>query len=184
MVNCLSTAPVNEELVAQCLKNDSKAQRQLYGKLAPRMFALCLRYCNDRETAEDVLQEGFVTLFAKLHTYKGEGSFEGWARRIFVTAALMHLRKRDVLKYAEDVQQAGHDVPYEPGIVEKMDSMALLKIVSQMPAGFRTVFNMFVVEGYSHLEIAQELGITESGSRSQLSRAKNWLKERLGNNEF
>ena len=170
------------ELIAQCLKNDALAQKHMYEWLAPRMHALCLRYIADREAARDVLHDGFITLFSKLDTYKGEGSFEGWARRIFITASLMYLRKNDILKHADQLKEAGERVPYDSGIVEQMDARTLMELVQTMPAGFRAVFNMYAVEGYSHQEIAQELGITESGSRSQLSRAKIWIKERL--NEY
>ena len=167
------------ELIAQCLKNDALAQKHMYEWLAPRMHALCLRYIADREAARDVLHDGFITLYSKLDTYTGEGSFEGWARRIFITASLMYLRKNDILKHAHQLEEAGEQVPYDSGIVEKMDARMLMELVQQMPAGFRTVFNMYAVEGYSHQEIARELEITESGSRSQLSRAKIWLKEKL-----
>ena len=167
------------ELIAQCLKNDALAQKHMYEWLAPRMHALCLRYIADREAARDVLHDGFITLFSKLDTYKGEGSFEGWARRIFITASLMYLRKNDILKHADQREEAGERVPYDSGIVEQMDARTLMDLVQEMPAGFRTVFNMYAVEGYSHQEIAMELGITEGGSRSQLSRAKIWLKEKL-----
>lgn len=167
------------ELIAQCLKNDALAQKQMYEWLAPRMHALCLRYIADREAARDVLHDGFITLFSKLESYKGEGSFEGWARRIFITASLMYLRKNDILKHADQLEDASQQVPYDSGIVEKMDAKVLMELVQQMPAGFRTVFNMYAVEGYTHQEIAQELDITEGGSRSQLSRAKIWLKEKL-----
>jgi RNA polymerase sigma-70 factor (ECF subfamily) len=167
------------ELIAQCLKNDALAQKHMYEWLAPRMHALCLRYIADREAARDVLHDGFITLFSKLDTYKGEGSFEGWARRIFITASLMYLRKNDILKHADQLEEAGERVPYDSGIVEQMDARTLMDLVQEMPAGFRTVCNMYAVEGYSHQEIAMELGITEGGSRSQLSRAKIWLKEKL-----
>lgn len=170
---------VREELVSKCLKNDIKAQREMYEWLAPRMFPVCVRYIGDREEAKDVLHDGFITLFAKLGSYKGDGSFEGWARRIFITTALMHLRRKDVLRNADQVDDFSGDFSYDPHVIERMDSRTLLQLVAQMPAGFRTVFNMYVIEGFPHNEIAQILGITEGGSRSQLSRAKAWLKEKL-----
>lgn len=168
-------------LVHKCMKEDRAAQKQMYEWLAPRMFAVCVRYVGDRESAKDVMHDGFITLFSKLSSYKGEGSFEGWARKVFITASLMHLRKKDVLKYAEDVQDYGNDMAYDPSAADRLDAQTLLKLVAQMPAGFRTVFNMYAIEGYSHQEIAKELGISEGGSRSQLSRAKIWLKEKLRN---
>lgn len=167
------------QLVERCLKNDILAQKQMYEWLSPRMFAVCLRYAGDREDAKDILHDGFITLFEKLGGYKGEGSFEGWARRIFVTTALMHLRKKDVLKHSEQLEDFSSEIVYDAGVIEKMEAKVLMGLVQQMPDGFRAVFNMYAIEGYSHQEIAKELGITEGGSRSQLSRAKIWLKEKL-----
>lgn len=166
-------------LVKECLKNSRLAQKELYGKLAPRMYSLCMRYVGNRETAKDILHDGFVVLFSKLETYKGEGSFEGWARRIFINTALMHLRKSDVLKYSEEIGEAAADITVSPSVIEKMEAERLMKLVCRMPVGFRTIFNMYAIEGYTHSEIAKELNITEGGSRSQLSRARIWLQERL-----
>jgi len=166
-------------LIAECLKESRLAQKELYGKLAPRMYSLCMRYIGNRETAKDILHDGFVVLFSKLKTYKGEGSFEGWARRIFINTALMHLRRSDVLKYSEEIGEAAADITVSPSVIEKMEAERLMKLVCMMPAGFRTVFNMYAIEGYTHSEIAKELDITEGGSRSQLSRARIWLQERL-----
>lgn len=143
------------------------------------MYSLCMRYVGNRETAKDILHDGFVVLFSKLETYKGEGSFEGWARRIFINTALMHLRKSDVLKYSEEIGEAAVDITVSPSVIEKMEAERLMKLVCRMPVGFRTIFNMYAIEGYTHSEIAKELNITEGGSRSQLSRARIWLQERL-----
>lgn len=166
-------------LVRECLKNSRLAQKELYGKLAPRMYSLCIRYVGNTETAKDILHDGFIALFSKLDKYKGEGSFEGWARRIFINTALMYLRKSDVLKYSDDITQTGVDLRIAPNAVEKLEAERLMKLICRMPAGFRTVFNMYAIEGYTHQEIAKELKITEGGSRSQLSRARIWLQERL-----
>jgi RNA polymerase sigma factor (sigma-70 family) len=143
------------------------------------MFAICIRYIGDRYIAQDVLHDGFITLFAKLSTYKGEGSFEGWARRIFVNTALMQIRKADVLKNSEDIEAPYIEVEYGEDVIEKLDSERIFTIISQMPTGFRAVFNLFVIEGFSHEEIAKALNISEGGSRSQLSRAREWLKARI-----
>ena len=144
------------------------------------MFSVCIRYVGDREIAKDVLHDGFIVLFSKLDTFKWEGSFEGWARRIFVNTALMTMRKGDVLKYSEglDSKEAGM-ITIAPAAVSELEAQTLMNLISQMPAGFRTVFNMYAIEGYSHQEIAKELDITEGGSRSQLSRARLWLQEKL-----
>ena len=159
--------------------NNRLAQKEMYERLSPRMFAICIRYIGDRYIAQDVLHDGFITLFAKLSTYKGEGSFEGWARRIFVNTALMQIRKADVLKNSEDIEAPYIEVEYGEDVIEKLDSERIFTIISQMPTGFRAVFNLFVIEGFSHEEIAKALNISEGGSRSQLSRAREWLKARI-----
>ncbi len=144
------------------------------------MFSVCIRYVGDRELAKDILHDGFIVLFSKLETYKGDGSFEGWARRIFINTALMQMRKSDVLKYSEGLEsKAAGELTINPSAIESLEAKTLMKLVAEMPAGFRAVFNMYAIEGYSHQEIAGELGISEGGSRSQLSRARLWLQERL-----
>ena len=166
-------------MIQECLKGDRKAQKQLFDKLAPLMLSVCMRYVGDRPTAEDLLQDGFVTLFSKLDTFKGEGSFEGWARRIFANTSLMYLRKKDALKMSDDLENArslSSDVPTQ---MEDIGYKDLMKLITELPPGFRTVFNMYVIEGYSHKEIAEELGITETTSRTQLSRARTWLQKKI-----
>lgn len=143
------------------------------------MMALCLRYMGKREDAEDVLQEGFITLFRKLDTYNGAGSFEGWARKIFVNTALMHLRKSDALGLSEDLEQARGLFTEEATPVQKMGHAELMRMIGALPPDARTVFNMYVLEGYSHKEIAQELGCTEATSRSKLQRARIRLQEMI-----
>ena len=132
-----------------------------------------------REDAEDVLQEGFITLFTKLSSYEGSGSFEGWARRIFVNTALMHLRKTDALKLSDPLGDAVPLPSPEATPVQDLGYKELTALVSQLPPGYRTVFNMYVVEGYTHKEIAETLGITEATSRSKLMRARSALQEMI-----
>lgn len=143
------------------------------------MFSLCLRYVCERELAEDLLQEGFITLFTKIDSYKGEGSFEGWARRIFATTALMSLRKKDALKMSDDLEAARNLKAETTTQLQNMGYKELMALVSQLPTGFRTVFSMYAIEGFSHKEIAKILGITESTSRTQFSRARQWLQQRI-----
>lgn len=169
-------------LASLCAKGDRTAQKRLYDRLAPKMFAVCLRYMGDRDSAEDILQDGFVTLFSKIDSYSGEGSFEGWARKIFVNTALMSLRKNDILKQSEDIEAAwGLSAP-DASALQRVSYRELLQLVAKLPPGFRTVFNMYVIEGYSHKEIGDALGISENTSRSQLMRARTvlqgWLKNR------
>ena len=147
--------------------------------LSSKMYAICLRYMGDKDLAEDILQDGFVTLFSKLDSYSGVGSFEGWARRVFVNTALMSLRKKDAMKNTEDVSVARNIASDDPTVIQKISYMDLLKLITELPTGFRTVFNMYVIEGYSHKEIAESLGIAETTSRSQLQRARMLLQSRI-----
>ena len=143
------------------------------------MFPVCRRYVGDRTTAEDVLQDGFVTLFTRLDSYKGEGSFEGWARRIFVTTALMNLRKKDALKMSDELEAIRGMKADTASQMQNIGYKELMKLVMSLPTGFRTVFNMYAIEGYSHKEIAEMLGITETTSRTQFSRARIWLQNKI-----
>ncbi|MGM9762524.1 MAG: RNA polymerase sigma factor [Candidatus Cryptobacteroides sp.] len=170
---------VNSQTIDLCKKGNRAAQRAVYDALAPRMFSLCLRYVCERELAEDLLQEGFITLFTKIDSYKGEGSFEGWARRIFATTALMSLRKKDALKMSDDLEAARNLKAETTTQLQNMGYKELMALVSQLPTGFRTVFSMYAIEGFSHKEIAKILGITESTSRTQFSRARQWLQQRI-----
>ena len=172
---------VELKLIESCIKGDRVSQKVIYDRLAPRMLPLCMRYVGDRYLAEDVLQEGFITLFTHMGSYKGEGSFEGWARKIFVTTALMELRKKDALKMSDELDTVRGMKTDLPSQGQNIGYKELMKLVMRLPAGFRTVFNMYAIEGYSHKEISDTLGISESTSRTQLSRARiclqNMIKE-------
>ncbi len=160
---------------------NNREKEKLYHELAPKMFSVCLRYMENRADAEDVLQDGFITLFSKLDTYSGEGSFEGWARKIFVNTALMSLRKKDALKMSDDLETAWNVQSDVTTQIQNIGYKELTKMISSLPAGYRTVFNMYVIEGYSHKEISEELGISEATSRSQLMRARIMLQEKILN---
>ena len=168
-----------KHLLDSCIAGDREAQKVLYDQLASRMFPVCIRYVGDRMLAEDVLQEGFITLFTKLKSYKGDGSFDGWARRIFVTTALMSLRKKDALKMSEDLDAIKGMKAETTTQVQNIGYKELMELVVSLPPGFRTVFNMYAIEGYSHKEIAEALGITETTSRTQFSRARTWLQNKM-----
>ena len=172
------------QLINSCKKGDRAAQRVLYDRLAPRMFPVCIRYVGDRTLAEDILQDGFVTLFTRLDSYKGDGSFEGWARRIFVTTALMYLRKKDALKMSDDLEAARGLKTEVTGQIANIGYKELMEMVMDLPTGFRTVFNMYAVEGYSHKEIADILGISEVTSRTQYSRARAILQSKIKEREY
>ena len=173
----------DHKLIDSCIKGDRAAQKALYDRLAPRMFPLCIRYVSDRDLAEDVLQDGFVTLFTRLQDYKGDGSFEGWARRIFVTTSLMSLRKKDALKMSDELEAVRGMKTEVTSQMENIGYKELIELVMSLPAGFRTVFNMYAVEGYSHKEIAQMLNISEVTSRSQFSRARALLQSKIKERE-
>jgi RNA polymerase sigma-70 factor (ECF subfamily) len=172
-----------KHLLDSCIAGDREAQKVLYDQLASRMFPVCIRYVGDRMLAEDVLQEGFITLFTKLKSYKGDGSFDGWARRIFVTTALMSLRKKDALKMSEDLDAVKGMKAETTTQVQNIGYKELMELVVSLPPGFRTVFNMYAIEGYSHKEIAEALGITETTSRTQFSRARLWLQNKIKERE-
>lgn len=167
------------QLISGCVRGDRNAQRLLYERYASVMYPVCLRYLG-REDAKDVLQEAFLTVFDKIDTYKGEGSFEGWMRKIFVNASLMHLRKSDVLRRTDDIDETPEAAgAVEHGVLEQIGTREILDVIAGLPAGLRSVFNLFAIEGYTHAEVGELLGITEQSSRSQLSRARSLLQLRI-----
>ncbi|MBL1279007.1 MAG: RNA polymerase sigma factor [Fluviicola sp.] len=165
-------------LVKKCIDGNQKAQRELFEKFAPKMLGVCLRYANSREEAEDVLQDSFVKIFSKLNLYKG-GSLEGWIRRIMINTSLDQIRKEK--KFVNDVaiDVVDYKMEHNSYILESMHANDLLKLINEMPQGYRTVFNMFAIEGFSHKEIADQLGVTENTSKSQYSRAKAFLQTKM-----
>lgn len=143
------------------------------------MLAVCLRYVNDPETARDLMQDGFIKVFTSINTYTGSGAFEGWLRKIFVNCALEYLRRNDVLRESTDLDNTTELVQPNSNAISDLSAAELMQLVHDLPAGFRTVFNMFAIEGYSHKEISEALGITESTSRSQYTRAKQLLQKKI-----
>lgn len=170
---------MEEELIKRCVKKDIRAQKQLYEKYAPLMMSVCIRYVGDRDLAQDILQDGFIKLFSKIHTYSGSGSFIGWMRRIFVNTALEYLRRNDVFKFSTDIDTAYYIESSEESALDKLSAEELMNCIAELPNGFRTVFNMYAIEGYSHAEIAKKLGIQEGTSRSQYARAKIILQQKI-----
>ncbi|MBL7825659.1 MAG: RNA polymerase sigma factor [Saprospiraceae bacterium] len=163
------------QLLQQCQKGDSSAQKKLFEGYKNRLFAVCLRYARDRAEAQDILQEAFVSIFRDLHQFSGEGAFDGWLHRVTVRAALQHLRKRNVLRFAVDYD----DMPTDARSLTPdtdLNHEAILKMVQQLPDGYRAVFNLHCMEAFSYTEIAAELGISESSVRSQYSRACKQLR--------
>jgi RNA polymerase sigma factor (sigma-70 family) len=164
-----------EYLVKQAIKGDRNAQERLYKLFSGKMFAVCLRYFPDRMEAEDVLQEGFIKVFTHLQQYTGSGSLEGWVRRVMVNTALEKLRKKSFLFPLNDSTDIGETQINEA--VSNMEAMELMKLVRSLPQGYRVVFNLYAIEGYSHAEIAGMLGISEGTSKSQLARARTSLQK-------
>lgn len=170
-------------LIENCIKGDRKSQKELYDRFSAKMFAICLRYSKNQMDAEDVLQEGFVKLFNNLNRFRGEGSFEGWVRRIFVNTAIEHIRRKNMnTSNGEGLENS--IVDKKQNALDNLYEKDLLSTSRTLSEGYRTVFNLYAVEGYSHKEIAMKLGITESTSKSQFSRAKALLRNLIsGSNE-
>jgi len=151
-------------------------QEALYSRFSPRMYAVCLRYAGNAEEAEDILQEGFIKVFKKLDSYRGDGSFEGWVRRIFVNTAIEHFRRKRYLQPVTEKEENTIEGNYL-SVLDELAERDILDLVQQLSPGYRTVFNMYVVEGYTHKEIGDIMGISEGTSKSQLSRAKIILQD-------
>jgi len=169
-----------KNLIEGCRKGESWAQRLVYEQYASTMMSVCIRYVGDSETARDILQEAFIKVFTKIDSYSGTGAFAGWIRRVFVTTALEFLRQNNALKNTielDDFHNEFEDI--QPTIVEKITAEELLKCVAGLSEGYRTVFNLYAIEGYSHAEIAEMLQISENTSRSQFMRARNILQKNV-----
>lgn len=167
-----------KELVAGCERGESWAYRKIYELHAPAMMGVCMRYVHDKETAKDILQEGFIKVYTKLHTYSEKGSLAAWMRRVFVTTALEYLRQTDALKLSTSIDD--HYDSFENSsisAVERLTAEELMACIGRLPQGYRTIFNLFAIEGYSHSEIASMLNIKESTSRSQFLRGRKLLQE-------
>lgn len=168
-----------ETLIKACVSGNEKAQFQLFEQFAPKMMAVCLRYAENREMAEDVLQDSFVKVFKNLKKFTNEGSLEGWIRRIMVNTSLDALRKNKKRKFDSQIESVSYLAPQNDFIEESLMAEDLMLIINQMPEGYKLVFNLYAIEGYSHKEIAETLGISENTSKSQYSRARAYLREIL-----
>ncbi|MDF3079223.1 MAG: polymerase subunit sigma-70 [Sphingobacteriaceae bacterium] len=166
------------DLLEGCRRGERKSQELLYKSLASRMLGVCMRYAKDRFEAEDMLQMGFVKVFKKVSEFRGDGSFEGWIRRVMVNTAIETYRKNQRMLSVVDIDEV-YDAPQSTFDMSGLETKDLLKLINQLSAGYKLVFNMYVIEGYSHREIAEQLGITEGASKSQLSRARAILKEKI-----
>lgn len=173
-MNTISTQS-EATLISNCVNGDRKQQKALYDLYSAKLFAICIRYTKNQMDAEDVLQEGFIKVFNNLHKFKGEGSFDGWIRRIFVNTAIEFLRNKKApamgCEFVENCLSDKH-----PSALENLYNKDIIKSTETLSKGYQTVFNLYAIEGYSHQEIGARLGISESTSKSQYSRAKALLR--------
>jgi RNA polymerase sigma factor (sigma-70 family) len=167
-----------KSLIENCINGNRKSQKEMYDMFSSKMFAICLRYAKNQMDAEDILQDAFVKLFTNLYKFRGEGSFEGWVRRIFVNTAIEHLRRNNV-KFTDSDGIENAIADKQTSALDCLYEKDLIKTSMKLSEGYRTVFTLYAVEGYSHKEIAKKLGITESTSKSQFSRAKAILRDAL-----
>ncbi len=160
-----------EELLRACSKGEKRGQEKLYRLVASQMYALCLRYMGNEDDARDVMQDGFIKVFNKITQYSGKGSLEGWIRKIMVNTALEKFRSKPNVVYLDDsyntIENSGND-----DAIQQLNAEEILKLIQKLSPAYRMVFNLFAIEGYSHSEIAEKLGISEGTSKSNLSRAR------------
>lgn len=166
------------ELIKGCAKNNATCQRMLFEQYSGIMMTVCLRYSCDQAQAEDILQEAFIRVFKYINQYKFQGSFEGWLKRIVVNTALRILQKK-IIHFSEVSEEVQDIKQIEPEVWSNLSEREILKLISNLATGYRIVFNMYVLEGYSHDEIAEMLKVNTGTSRSQLARAKKALQEQI-----
>lgn len=158
-----------------CLSGDQNSQRALYDKYAPVLYPICLRYCNNSENASDMLQESFIKVFDALHKFRFEGSFEGWLKRVTVNTCLDFNKKLKAEPYGEDLESY-HGLGDAETVTGRLQAADLIKMLQKLPAGYRMVFNLYVMEGFSHQEVAGKMGISENTSKTQLFKARKMLQ--------
>lgn len=170
------------KLIEGCLAGKRKAQNELYSRFAPLLFGICLRYAANRFEAQDMLQEGFIKVFSTLSSYESKGSFEGWMKRIVINNALNHIRSNAKQQLFTDYTEVGNipePIPETDETFPPPDADILLRLIQELPEGYRMVFNLYVFEDYTHKEIAETAGISENTSKTQLMRARNLLQKKL-----
>ncbi len=171
-----------QQLIEGCVKCERKMQEELYRVFAPGMFTICLRYANDYYQAEDMMQEGFIRAYSNLHKFRGDGSFEGWMKRIFINTAIEGYRKNLVLGNMIEVEDMKNDLVQSDDF-HHLSADDLIKMVQKLSPGYRAVFNLYAIEGYSHKEIADMLRINVGTSKSQLARARYLLQKMVLNSQ-
>jgi RNA polymerase sigma-70 factor (ECF subfamily) len=171
-----------EQLIQKVLAGNTQAQKIFYDRFASRMYGVALRFAHDREEAGDILQEGFVKVFSNLSSYRNEGSLEGWVRRTIINTAINYYKKNLKHRSNADIDKI---VIYEKSddvsAIDQLSAGELMKLISELPDGYRAVFNLYVIEGYQHNEIGELLNISENTSKSQLARARAYLQKRITN---
>ena len=175
----IAHAYTEAQMVEGCQKNDPRFQKLVYDKFGGTMLGVCMRYANNRYEAEDILQEGFIKVFTKCKSFKSQGSFEGWIRRVMVTTSLEYYRKNLKSNLMVDIDDHHESLKGDSLVFTDYDTQKLLDAIKSLSHGYRMVFNLYVVEGYNHKEIGEMLGISEGTSKSQLARSKGVLKEIL-----
>ena len=169
----------DDAILQGCLRNDTTAQRELYNRYSPKMLSVCYRFAHHREDAEDMLQEGFIKVFSQIHTFQNKGAFEGWIRRIIVHTCINHLKKNKKFNESVDIIHATSVQVREESVPSIVQAKQVVECIRLLPIGYRTVLNLYAIEGYSHKEIGKMLEIEESTSRSQYTRAKAMLEDIL-----
>jgi RNA polymerase sigma factor (sigma-70 family) len=169
------------QIVKDCLKGNRESQRALYEKYKVPMFRLCLRYAGDHAEAEDILQDGFIKVFNDLHQFGFRGVFGGWLRKVVLNVALQHVRKKSRMNPVVETDSLVNQLHTDENILSELHAETLTKLIQTLPPGYRAVFNLYVVEGYSHQEIGELLGIEEGTSKSQLSKSKAALRAMIEN---
>lgn len=165
-----------EDILRQAQKGKKKAFGQLYDIYAKQLFPLCLRYSRTREEAEDNLQEAFIVVFKKIKSYKAEGSFDGWIKRLFINQCLGEIRKPNIITNEETYNDTAEDDEEE---IIAIKALSIIELIQELPTQYRIVFNMYILDSYSHKEISEELSISIGTSKSNLSRAKQILRKRI-----
>lgn len=169
-----------EQLIQGCIKNKRKAQKQLFDSYASLLLGVCMRYARNRDEAEDILQDGLVKIFMRIKQFSGKGSFEGWMKRVMVNTALSFYRQNLKHYYHQDIEEVSETKFDDAGVEDsEFSEEEIMEIIKNLPDGFRIVFNLYAIEGYKHREIAEILGIDVNTSKSQYSRAKKIIQQRL-----
>lgn len=168
-----------DELIKACLNNSARAQKLLFENYSPRLMGVCLRYAQNQDEANDMLQDGFIKIFQKLSSFSGTGSFGGWMHRTMSNTCLDAIRKNKKYRFSVEINEAESQVHVSENALTEIRTKELLSLIQKLPDGYRVVFNMFAIEGYGHKEIAEKLGVTENTSKSQYRKARLWLQKEL-----